>query len=157
MRINPKKKKNFSFSGQPVSLKQKVQHASAQGNYGGLVCLYHSLLSALGVGARIPLSRHLKILTSACQVNFQTKKMRHHRFSAVPKALCQWDRACHPTGLPLHTHTKGPTVDIFFVVCLFCVHRGKLIRHSVLGWGMLGLLLKADWLPQERKLFFLFN
>ena len=46
------------------------------------------------------------------------KKMRHHRFSTVPKALCHWDRACHPTGFPphTHTHTKGPTVDILFVV-----------------------------------------
>ena len=122
--INPKKKKTFSFSGQPVSLKQKVQHASAPGDYGGLVCLYHSLLSALGVGVGvcISLSRNLKILASACQVNFQTKKMRHHRFSAVPKALCQWDRACHPTGLPLHTHThqsanSGYTFCSLSVLC----------------------------------------
>jgi hypothetical protein len=122
MRINQKRKKPFSFTGQPISLKQKVQHASAQGDCGGLVCLYHSLLSALGVGACISLSRHLKILTSANQVNFQTKKMRHHRFSAVPKALCQWDRACHPTGLPLHTHThqsanSGYTFCSLSVLC----------------------------------------
>ena len=54
-----KERKPFSFSGQPISLKQKVQHASAQGDYGGLLCLYHSLLSALGVGVCISLSRHL--------------------------------------------------------------------------------------------------
>ena len=134
MRINQKRKKPFSFTGQPISLKQKVQHASAQGDCGGLVCLYHSLLSALGVGACISLSRHLKILTSANQVNFQTKKMRYHRFSAVPKGSLPVGQSLPPNRAPItHTHTKVPTVDILFVVCLFCVRRDKLIRHSV--WG----------------------
>jgi len=121
-----KKEENLSFSDQPVSLKQKVQHASAPVNYGGLVCLYHSLLSALGVGVGVCISlpRHLKILASACQVNFQTKKNEAPSIFCNSRGSLPVGQSLPPNKVPItHTHTKGLTVDILFVVCLFCVHR----------------------------------
>ena len=113
-----KKEENLSFSDQPVSLKQKVQHASAPGDYGGLVCLCHSLLSALGVGVGVCISLlgNLKILVSASQVN-KLKKQAPSIFCSAQGSL--------PAGQSLppykvrmtHTHSKGLTVDRLFVVC----------------------------------------
>ena len=106
-----KKEENLSFSDQPVSLKQKVQHASAPGDYGGLVCLYHSLLSTLGVGVGvgvcISLSRNLKILASACQVNFQTKKNEAPSIFCSSQGSLPVGQSLPPNKVPI-THTpKG--------------------------------------------------
>ena len=140
MRINLKKKENLSFSGQPISLKHKVQHASAQGGYGGLVCLYRSLLSALGVGVCISLSRHLKILASACQVNCQTqKKWGTIDFLQFPRKL-QWKFAKSAGFLasnlyPLSWNWNTPASALRFFLTLLHHSLGKWPRQSYMCPG----------------------